>query len=50
MSGNLQTLVQRSARLDLEGIDFDAFGNVPLDEDSLRCLHYMRDVESHTMC
>ena len=41
---------QRSERLDLDGIDFDAFRSRPLDEDVLRCLRYMHDVESHTVC
>jgi hypothetical protein len=46
----VQTLIQRSARLDLDGLDFGAFVDHPLDESSLRCLRYMHDVESHTMC
>lgn len=41
---------QRSERLDLDGIDFDAFRTQPLSEDVLRCLRYMHDVESHTVC
>jgi hypothetical protein len=40
----------RTRRLDLEGIDFEAFRDAPLDERSLRCLRYMHDVESHTVC
>ncbi|HLX89364.1 MAG TPA: hypothetical protein VKR22_13025 [Acidimicrobiales bacterium] len=43
-------LLERSARLDLIGIDFGAFSASPLDEDSLRCLRYMHDIEGHTMC
>ena len=39
-----------SARLDLAGIDFDDFRRNPLDEDTLRCLRYMHDVERHTIC
>jgi rubrerythrin len=45
-----ETLVRRSARLDLEGIDFAAFADQPLDHGALRCLRYMHDIESHTMC
>jgi hypothetical protein len=37
-------------RLDLTGIDFDAFVDRPLDADTLRCLRYMHDVEHHTVC
>lgn len=44
------TLVRRSARLDLEGVDFEAFAEHPLDPATLRCLRYMHDVEHHTMC
>jgi hypothetical protein len=50
MSTDLQSLIARSARLDLEGIDFTRFADEPLDAASLRCLRYMHDVESHTMC
>jgi hypothetical protein len=46
----VETLVGRSARLDLEGVDFDAFGEHPLDPATLRCLRYMHDVEHHTIC
>ena len=37
-------------RLDLTGIDFDAFVERPLDAESLRCLRYRHDVEHHTVC
>lgn len=50
MSGRLEALIERSARLDLEGIDFGAFADHPLDADTLRCLRYMHDVENHTVC
>ncbi|MGH7735181.1 MAG: ferritin-like domain-containing protein, partial [Gemmatimonadales bacterium] len=44
------TLVRRSARLDVEDLDLGAFTIRPLDPDTLRCLRYMHDVEGHTMC
>jgi rubrerythrin len=44
------SLLDRSSKLDLSGIDFDAFTTSPLDPDSLRCLRYMHDVEHHTVC
>lgn len=43
-------LVERSARLDLSGLDFGSFAEEPLDSASLRCLRYMHDVEAHTIC
>ncbi|HLG68475.1 MAG TPA: hypothetical protein VKV36_11495 [Acidimicrobiales bacterium] len=43
-------LAQRSARLDLDGVDFSAFADRPLDPQARRCLRYMHDVEYHTMC
>jgi hypothetical protein len=33
-----------------DDIDFAAFARQPLSEDALRCLRYMHDVESHTVC
>jgi hypothetical protein len=44
------SLVQRSARLQTDDIDFDAFRSQPLDAATLRCLRYMHDVEGHTLC
>ena len=41
---------ERASRLDLTGIDFDAFRTRPLDAAVLRCLRYMHDVEHHTVC
>lgn len=39
-----------TGRLDLDGIDFDAFRDEPLAPEHLRCLRYMHDVERHTTC
>ncbi len=41
---------QRTNRLQVEDLDFDAFREQPLDRDSLRCVRYMHDVEFHTVC
>jgi hypothetical protein len=46
----ISKLIQRSARLEIDDIDFDAFRAQPLDPDALRCLRYMHDVEGHTIC
>jgi len=50
MQIDIETLTARSARLDLTGIDFGSFVEQPLDEQTLRCLRYMHDVEHHTVC
>jgi len=50
MGTDTATLIGRSARLEVEDLDFDSFRDRPLDEDSIRCLRYMHDVEGHTMC
>jgi hypothetical protein len=47
---DIAKLIQRSARLEIEDIDFEAFRTQPLDPNALRCLRYMHDVESHTIC
>lgn len=44
------TLRDRIARLDVTGIDFEAFGPQPVSPDGLRCLRYIHDVEFHTVC
>lgn len=44
-----QRFIARSRPLDLDGIDWDAISAHPLDDDVLRILHYMQDVESHTI-
>ncbi len=36
--------------LDDGDIDYDAFLTDPLDDDALRCLRYMHDIEFHTTC
>jgi rubrerythrin len=36
--------------VEIDDIDFDAFKDHPLDDATLRCLRYMHDVESHTVC
>ena len=38
------------AALDDSDIDYDRYLNDPLDEETLRCLRYMHDVEHHTVC
>lgn len=50
MSTETSTFRERSAKLDTTGIDFADFRERPLPPDALRCLRYMHDVESHTVC
>jgi hypothetical protein len=50
MSFNIDTYRSISAKLDLDDIDFGSFRDRPLDAQALRCLRYMHDVESHTVC
>ena len=38
------------APLDDHDIDYTTFRDRPLDENTLRCLRYMHDVEHHTVC
>jgi hypothetical protein len=40
----------RSERLRWDDLDFDAFRRRPLDDDTLRAIEYMHDVELHTIC
>ena len=41
---------ERTDRVQTDDIDFDDFRRQPLDEDTLRCIRYMHDVEHHTIC
>ena len=50
MQLDLETYKRHAGRVELDGIDFDAVRAEPLDDDSLRCLRYMHDVEHHTVC
>ena len=50
MAFDLDTYKRITDRLDLEGIDFDAFRDRPLAPEHLRCIRFMHDVEMHTSC
>jgi rubrerythrin len=49
-SFDLQAYLERSQKLDLTGIDFDAVPTHPVDPGEIRCLKYMMDIEAHTLC
>ena len=50
MTFDATTFLRNSAKLEIGDIDFGAFKTQPLDAEALRCLRYMHDVESHTVC
>jgi len=50
MRMDIDNYTKRAGRVELDGIDFDDFRAQPLDDDTLRCLGYMHDVERHTVC
>ena len=50
MSFDAATYQSLSARLEIEDLDFTSFRDRPLSAEALRCLRYMHDVESHTVC
>ena len=50
MAFDLDTYKNITGQLDLDGIDFDAFRDQPLDPDHLRIVRYMHDIEMHTSC
>lgn len=50
MRFDLATYQRRSAKLVTDDLDLASFASRPLDADALRCLRYMHDVESHTVC
>lgn len=50
MSFDIADYERRTARLEVDDLDFDAFRRQPLSDAALRCLRYMHDVEQHTVC
>ncbi len=50
MKFDIDTYLATVAPLDDADNDDDAFLERPLDDDTLRCLRYMHDVEHHTTC
>ena len=47
---DIDSYAAQVAPVSLDGIDFAAFRTRPLSEEALRCIRYMHDVESHTVC
>lgn len=50
MAFELDAYKQEAAAVNVDDIDFDDFRRQPLSPAALRCLHYMADVETHTVC
>jgi hypothetical protein len=50
MSFDLDTYKREAAAVRVDDIDFDDFRDQPLSPEALRVLHYMTDVETHTVC
>ena len=50
MSFDITAYQRMSEKLEIDDIDFDSFRERPLNAEALRCLRYMHDVESHTVC
>jgi hypothetical protein len=51
MAFDVERFVQTGGRIHWDDLDLAAaFRESPLDADTLRCLQYMHDIESHTVC
>ncbi|NND74001.1 MAG: ferritin-like domain-containing protein [Ilumatobacter sp.] len=50
MNFDIDRYLGQVAALDDSDIDYESFRARPLDDDTLRCLRYMHDVEHHTTC
>lgn len=50
MSFDIDGYAASAAPVSLAGLDLAAFREQPLSAGALRCLRYMHDVESHTVC
>ena len=50
MTFDIAEYTETAHRVPTEDVDFGSFGDQPLSDSALRCLRYMSDVESHTIC
>ena len=50
MRFDIDTYKARTERLRWDDLDLRSFASAPLDQDALRCIRYMHDVEYHTVC
>ncbi|GAA2690009.1 ferritin-like domain-containing protein [Streptomyces aculeolatus] len=50
MAFDIPGYINTAGRVQVDDLDLDAFAERPLSAEALRCLRYMSDVESHTVC
>lgn len=51
MAFDVDDYIRRGGRLQWDDLDLrEAFKGAPLGDETLRCLQYMHDIESHTVC
>ncbi|GAB2621415.1 ferritin-like domain-containing protein [Streptomyces capparidis] len=50
MSFDITGYINTAGRIQVDDLDREAFLRRPLSPETLRCLRYMSDVESHTIC
>jgi hypothetical protein len=50
VSFDIDHYAQTSTRIRWDDLDMSSFETQPLSDDALRCLSYMSDVETHTVC
>lgn len=50
MSFDIDNYARTAAPVRWDDLDLDSFERHPLSDDALRCLRYMSDVETHTVC
>src|SRR3954451_18678567 len=46
---DLDRYLRVSKKVDLSGIDWDEIPNHPLSDGDVMCMHYMMDIETHTV-
>src|SRR3990170_3484000 len=46
---DLDRYLRNSKKVDLSGIDWDDIPNHPLSDGDVMCMHYMMDIEAHTV-
>lgn len=50
MAMDIDHYKEHTEALDTSDLDLGQFSQQPLDENTLRCIRYMHDVENHTVC
>lgn len=50
MTFDITGYINNAGRVQVDDLDHEAFVRRPLSPETLRCLRYMSDVESHTIC